>query len=177
MKIENSSGPVPVPSSAGFSRRYYRGLKPFWQDFRGLMSRRDRIRQAMRTPELTPDFRERLMLAVTEVNGCRYCRTFHVGQARQAGVSLEEISEYLKGTIPEDVPEEQKLAVCYAQHWAEMDAVPDQDYQDQVREVYGEELFQSIEIALRMIRLGNLLGNTLDYLLYRISFGHWGAGS
>jgi len=25
-----------------------------------------------------------------------------------------------------------------------------------------------------MIRIGNLLGNTFDYWLYRISLGHWG---
>ena len=114
------------------------------------------------------------MLAVTEVNLCRYCRTFHVGQAKEAGIPLDEITEYLKGTIPEEVPEEQKLAVCYAQHWAETDANPDPDYIEQVREVYGEDGSQAINMILRMIRMGNLLGNTWDYFLYRISFGSWG---
>jgi hypothetical protein len=31
-----------------------------------------------------------------------------------------------------------------------------------------------IEVVLRMMRMGNLIGNTLDYLLYRISFGRRG---
>ena len=26
-----------------------------------------------------------------------------------------------------------------------------------------------------MMRMANLLGNTADYLLYRLSFGRWGA--
>ena len=31
-----------------------------------------------------------------------------------------------------------------------------------------------INLVLRMIRVGNLWGNTWDLLLYRISFGRWG---
>lgn len=157
-----------------FDRRYYSGLRPFWKDLKFLLSRRDQIREAMGSDTLPADFRERLMLAVTEVNGCRYCRTFHVGQARQAGISTEEITQYLQGIVPEDVPEDQKLAVCYAQHWAETDADPDPEIKDQIRDVYGEETARAIEIALRMIRMGNLLGNTADFLLYIVSFGHWG---
>lgn len=161
----------------GFERRYYQGLRPFWRDFRYLLSHRDQIKEAMGSDTLPTDFRERLMLAVTEVNGCRYCRTFHVGQARQAGISTEEITQYLKGIVPEDVPEDQKLAVCYAQHWAESDADPDPEIEEQIREVYGEQTARGIDIALRMIRMGNLLGNTADYLLYKVSFGHWGGGA
>ena len=67
------------------------------------------------------------MLAVTEVNLCRYCRTFHVGQAKQAGISIEEISSISEGDNPGEVPEEQKLAVCYARHWAETETHPDPD--------------------------------------------------
>ena len=128
----------------------------------------------MRSELLTDAFRERLMLAVTEVNQCSYCRTFHVGQARKAGISPDEITKYLKGTIPEDIPEDQKLAVCYAQQWAESDTEPDPEFQDQVIEAYGEKGFQAISIVLRMIWMGNLMGNTADYLLYKLSFGKLG---
>lgn len=114
------------------------------------------------------------MLAVTEVNQCRYCRTFHVGQAREAGISTEEITQYLKGAIPADVPEDQKLAVCFAQHWAENETLPDPEFQAQVIQAYGEKGFQAMSIVLRMIWMGNLMGNTADYLLYKISFGKWG---
>jgi hypothetical protein len=30
-------------------------------------------------------------------------------------------------------------------------------------------------LAMRMIQTGNLLGNTVDFILYRISFGRWGS--
>ena len=39
---------------------------------------------------------------------------------------------------------------------------------------YGPELTPAIEAARMMIRVGNLLGNTRDCLLYRVSFGRWG---
>ena len=38
-------------------------------------------------------------------------------------------------------------------------------------ETYGEEKAAAIDIVLRMIRVGNLLGNTADYVLYRLTFG------
>jgi AhpD family alkylhydroperoxidase len=158
----------------GFQRRFYRGWKPFWHDLKHMISNREKIKAAMGSNLITEPFRERLMMAVTEVNQCSYCRRFHVGQAQKAGISTEEITQYLKGTIPEDIPEDQKLAICYAQHWAETDAQPDGEIQDQVIQAYGQRGFEEISMVLRMIRMGNLLGNTLDYLLYRISFGRLG---
>ena len=157
-----------------FHRRYYQSWSNFWKDLKYLLSNRAQIKTAMSSPQLNPAFRERLMLAVTEVNLCRYCRTFHVGQARQAGIPIEEITIYLQGTIPDEVPEEQKLAVCYARHWAETNSQPDLDYIDQVKETYGDDGFKAINMVLRMITMGNLLGNTWDYLLFKISFGQWG---
>jgi AhpD family alkylhydroperoxidase len=169
-----STLPVADKTDAGFTRRYYSSWKAFWKDLAYAFSHRDQIRRAMRSPSVDPVFRERLMLAVTEVNQCRYCRAFHIGQAKEAGISLDEINIYLQGTIPDDIPEEQKLAVCYAQHWAETDGFPDRDYLDQVREAYGEEGFEAISIVLRMIRMGNLMGNTWDYFLNKISFRRLG---
>jgi AhpD family alkylhydroperoxidase len=147
---------------------------PFWKDLKYMFSRQGEIREAMRSDLITAAFRERLMLAVTEVNQCRYCRKFHVGQAREAGISTGEITQYLKGTIPEDIPEDQKLAVCFAQHWAESETIPDLEFQAQVIQAYGEKGFQAMSIVLRMIWMGNLMGNTADYLLYKISFGKLG---
>ncbi len=171
-----NQSPMPGKRAAdkGFQRRYYSSWKEFWRDLGYLLSRRGKIKTAMRDPRIDQAFRERLMLAVTEVNGCRYCRSFHIGLAKQAGISIEEIKIYLLGTIPDDIPEDQKLAVCYAQHWAENDTQADADYREQVQDFYGEESFQSISIILRMIWMGNLLGNSWDHILYRISFGRWG---
>jgi len=173
MTIDSTDQPH-ITAKNKFQRRYYQSWSSFWSDLKFLISNRDQIKSAMNSPKLNPAFRERLMLAVTEVNLCRYCRTFHVGQAKQAGISIEEIAVYLKGTIPDEVPEEQKLAVCYARHWAETDSHPDPDYIHQVKETYGEDGFQAINMVLRMISMGNLLGNTWDYILFKVSFGKLG---
>jgi AhpD family alkylhydroperoxidase len=169
---KNSS--IDLYHARGFNRRYYRGLKEFWGDFSYLISHRSHIRDAVGANGLPLDFRERLMLTVTEVNQCRYCRTFHVQQAELAGLTGSEIKAYLDGAVPREVPEDQRLAVSYARFWAETAANPPQEIRDQVRNEYEENLFQSIEITLRMIWMGNLLGNSFDFLLFRISSGRWG---
>ncbi len=154
-----------------FQKKYYSRWKDFRDDYQFLISRRSQIRAAMAPERVSTAFRERLMLVVTEVNGCRYCRSFHAPQAFKAGVPQEELLELLAGLVPESTPEREKLALVYAKHWAEYNAVPDPDYDRKMIEVYGEETFHSIQIILRMIRMGNLLGNTGDFFLHKLSFG------
>ena len=127
----------------------------------------------MRGTLISPAFRERLMLAVTAVNGCRYCSYFHTGEALRSGLSQEEISRLLSGEFAACPPEEAP-AVIYAQHWAESNARPDPVALQKLQEIYGPEKADAIQIILRMIRTGNLSGNSWDYLLYRVSFGKWG---
>ena len=122
---------------------------------------------------IPPAFRERLMLAVTTVNGCRYCSYFHAREALLAGIPEAEVESLLSGVV-DDCPGEEAAAVFYARHWSESDADPDPDARQKLVEVYGGDTAGAIELLLRMIRMGNLTGNTWDYLLYRISFGRWG---
>ncbi len=142
-------------------------------DLRALLARRDLIRATMRGDQIGHAFRERLMLVVTGVNGCRYCSYVHAREALAAGLSPEEIGALEAGALGEG-PDDELPALLYAQHWADSDGQPDPGARRLVRERYGEEQLERIEVVLRMIRMGNLMGNTLDYLLYRISFGRWG---
>lgn len=112
------------------------------------------------------------MLAVTAVNSCRYCSYVHTKEALKSGLSPEEISRLLAGDI-DNCPEEEAVALIYAQHWAESDAHPDPEAVSKLEQTYGTEKSELIHSVLRMIRLGNLMGNSWDYLLYRISFGRW----
>lgn len=123
---------------------------------------------------IAPAFRERLMMVVTEVNGCRYCSYFHARNALQAGVPEAELRELLDQNIPKDAPADELLALAYAQHWAESGAQPDPDSVSRLEGVYGPEKANAIHIILRMIRIGNLLGNTFDYLVYLLTIGRLG---
>jgi AhpD family alkylhydroperoxidase len=122
-------------------------------------------------------FRERLMNTVTEVNDCRYCRSFHSSQAALAGISAEELEDITAGLISGNTPEVEIPALIYARHWAEENAQPDKVRIQELREYYTEPVVEAIHVILYMIRSGNLLGNTFDYLLYNISFGRWGTSS
>jgi AhpD family alkylhydroperoxidase len=157
-----------------FKRRIYHSLAELAADFRAITSRRKEIRPLMQGEVIDPAFRERLMLAVTQVNGCRYCSYGHARQALAEGISQEEIEALGQGMFAGS-PSEEVPALLYAQHWAEADGEPDQVVRQRLVEQYGEEAAAGIELVLRMIRMGNLLGNTWDYVLYRISFGRWGA--
>ena len=90
----------------------------------------------------------------------------------KSGLSRAEIDLLLSGTF-DDCPEDEKIAVMYAQHWAESDSHTDPEAYTRLRETYGKEKAEAINLLLRMIRAGNLMGNSFDYLLYRISFGRW----
>ena len=153
-----------------FNKRTYRNPKELFTDLYFPVRNRNQLREVKIKRLLSPAFQERLMLAVTSVEGCRYCSYFHSKLAIKGGVSQEEIGNLLSGDF-EGCPEEEALAVLYAQHWAEYDAHPDPEAVERLKETYGSEKAEAIHLILRMIRLGNLLGNTWDYLLYRISFG------
>lgn len=153
-----------------FRRRYYARLGTFWQDLGVMWAARKRIRAAMRE-QVSLRFRERLMLVVTEVNGCRYCSYFHAQVAATSGIHEDELRELLAGSIPAGAPAIELPALIYAQHWAERDGQPDPEAEERLNAAYGRERAEAIHIVLRMIRIGNLLGNTGDYWLYRLSFG------
>ncbi len=155
-----------------FNKRTYKNPKELIIDMWFPVRNRKELREITNKGLISPAFRERLMLAVTAVNGCRYCSYFHAKQALKSGVSPEEISRLLSGDV-DACPEEEATAVIYAQHWAESDANPEPEAVQKLQQIYGVEKAEALHLMLRMIRLGNLLGNTWDYLLYRISFGKW----
>ena len=159
--------------SKPFNKRYYSNISQFWRDFRYPLQNRDKLKLAMGGDLVSMAFRERLMLAVTAVNGCRYCSYFHAKEALRAGLPKDEIRAMQDGIV-DNAPAEELLALLYAQHWAESDAQPDPDVRQKLVESYGTRQTEAIDILLRIISLGNLLGNTTDYWLYRLSFGRFG---
>lgn len=158
----------------GFARRHYTSLGALFSDARAIFARRREIRAMMKNEVLDSAFRERLMLVVTGVNACRYCSYAHAREALAEGITQKEIEDLSEGTLAGSPPD-QMPALLYAQHWAEADGNPDPEARRVVVKRYGAQKVNTIELALQMIRIGNLSGNTLDYLLYKVSGGRWGA--
>lgn len=139
------------------------------------MSKRDQMRPLMHGELIDKAFRERLMLAVTSVNKCRYCSFAHAKQALAEGLDEEEVKALQDGMFANS-PKEELPALLYAQHWAETGGYVDPETRNQVILEYDQETVNAIELALRAIQMGNLLGNTMDYILFRLSFGRLGGG-
>jgi AhpD family alkylhydroperoxidase len=156
-----------------FRRRIYHTLGGFITDLRYILNRRKNIHVLMRGDILDPKLRERIMLVVTSVNRCRYCSYAHSREALSMGISKDEIEELGKGMF-KGSPADELSALLYAQHWAEKDGQPEEIIRSTVVEKYGMEKVKNMELAMRMIRVGNLLGNTGDYILYKLSFGRLG---
>ncbi|MEA3326147.1 MAG: carboxymuconolactone decarboxylase family protein [Chloroflexota bacterium] len=156
-----------------FNRRIYHSLRELIKDASSTMKQRKQIKILMQGGIVSTAFRERIMLTVTEVNGCRYCQYAHAKMALDAGLSQEEI-ETLSTGIFHHCPAEEVPALLYTQHWAEANANPEKETRQRVIEIYGQEKVEAMELVMRMIRMGNLLGNAWDYILFRISFGYWG---
>ena len=96
-----------------FKKRTYKNLKDFFGDLWFPIRNRKRLREITRNNLISPAFRERLMLAVTAVNGCRYCSYFHAKQALKSGITTEEIKQLLSGDIA-SCSEDEAVGVIYA---------------------------------------------------------------
>jgi len=156
-----------------FTKRIFKNPKDFFIDWWFVTRNVKRLKEATDKGLISDAFKERLMMAVTAVNGCRMCSYAHAKQALKSGISPEDINQLLSGDVA-NCPEEEAVAVIYAQHWAESDAHPDPEAAQKLQQTYGVEKAEAIHLILRMIRFGNLSGNSLDYLLYRLSFGKLG---
>ncbi|MBK8900764.1 MAG: carboxymuconolactone decarboxylase family protein [Anaerolineaceae bacterium] len=156
-----------------FKRRIYGNFGEMMADLIWPLRHRAQMRQAMRSGLVSPQFRERLMMAVTAVNQCRYCATFHTYESERVGLDNDEIRELLAGDLAH-APEEELPALLYAQHYAEHNGRPDPITRQSLKTTYGPARADAIETVLRLIRMGNLLGNSTDWLLHKVSFGYFG---
>jgi AhpD family alkylhydroperoxidase len=123
--------------------------------------------RAQRKGQMTEAFKERLMLAVTEVNGCRMCSWAHTRIALEAGLSPEEIGEMLAGQM-EKVPADELPAALFAQHYADTRGIFSREAWTGVVARYGWDGAMGILGAVRGIMLGNAYGIPLGSLLSRL---------
>jgi len=158
---------------AGFGRRTYQNIGEFLSDVWFLLRNVRQILVMTVRGTISPSFRERLMLAVIAVYRCRYCTWVHTRASLREGLKRDEIKSLLAGSV-NHCPDDEALAVLYAQHWADANGEPTPESLKMLVDAHGEEKAKAINITLRMIRVGNLTGNTWDHMLHRVSFGKLG---
>jgi AhpD family alkylhydroperoxidase len=157
-------------NSIGYNRRIYNTPGELISAAIDILRSSADFKSVARSDKIDRAFAEKIMLAVTQVNECRYCRYGHTKAALAAGVSEEEIAVILRGDF-EKFPREQGTALLFAQHFAETGGAPDPAVLDRLTAYYGEQTAAEIIFHIRMIMVGNLLGNTFDAFLSRF-VGH-----
>lgn len=121
-----------------------------------------------KNPTFSRAFLEKIMSVVTAVNGCVYCSWFHAREATAAGISQEEIDDLFQLQFDTEADDFELPAMMYAQHFAETGRNPDAEETAAFVNYYGTETASQIMLFIRMILLGNLLGNTYDAFLSRL---------
>ncbi|MHB0876278.1 MAG: carboxymuconolactone decarboxylase family protein [Anaerolineae bacterium] len=156
-----------VPSSRNaYTKRFYRP-GAFVRALAGVLWHFPALVRAVRGVRVSRQFGEEIMLAVTQVNGCRYCSYVHSRMALRAGVTADEMERLLAleiGTFPEG----QSVALAFAQHYAESDGKPDAEALARLESYYGAKMARDIIAYIRVITFANLSGTTVDAFLSRL---------
>jgi len=116
-----------------------------------------KFRYAKKHELLSEQLIERIMLAVTEVNGCEICSYAHTKMALEAGLSNEEIQNMLAG-VQNHVPADEMPAIMFAQHYADYRGQPSRESWERIVEIYELPKASGILGAIRMIMFGNAYG-------------------
>jgi len=151
-----------------FNKRIFT-LSTFAASARDLFAHLDELHTALTQHRISHAFSEKIMLAVTQVNGCRYCSYAHTRLALQAGVTEPELRDLFMGEFSH-IPEHELIAVLFAQHYAEQADRYDAATWQSLIETYGAEVASDILTHIRVITFANLYGNTFDALLARLQF-------
>jgi AhpD family alkylhydroperoxidase len=112
-------------------------------------------------------FTERIMLAVTEVNGCALCAYGHTRFALDAGMSPDEVRGLLGGVV-DGVPEDELPGIAFAQHYADTRGRPHPGAWSRIVDECGQDRALGILGTTRMIMLGNAVGIPWSALLSRL---------
>lgn len=140
----------------GIGKKLYSVRESYWIFYKGIRTMKYMFK-AKRNNELSPQFIERIMLAVTEVNGCAICSYAHTKKALESGMSNEEIQKMLSGII-EDVPASEVAAVMFAQHYADTRGNPTRESWQRIVGIYGISKAKGILGSIRTIMIGNAYG-------------------
>lgn len=142
-------------------------FKDFLIQFKAALIGIPSLIKAKKSVEISDEFFERIMLAVTEVNGCALCSYEHSRLALEAGLSNEEIEMILSaGEI--EFPENEREAILFAQHYAATKGNPTKKSLMVLGATYGSEVATQIIAVIKTIMVGNAYGIAYGTLKLRL---------
>ena len=143
------------------ARSLPRAIAHFMQNIPGLV-------RALRADRVDAQFAEKIMLAVTAVNECRYCTRYHTDMAQETGVDQATIDHILESDIDAAVNETERPALVFAQQYAEANGDPHSETLSDLRAAYESETANDVLAFVRAIYFGNLSGNTFDAITFAV---------
>lgn len=126
------------------------------------------FRSAKKNGKLSAAFIKRIMLAVTEVNGCEICSYEHTKSALEMGMGQDEIHQLLTGQT-ENYPPQESKAIFFAQHYADTKGNPSEGSWREIQAQYGDQTAMGILGAIRVIMIGNSFGIAFSAFKSRLS--------
>lgn len=153
--------------SQQFNKRLY-SIPEYYEIIRYALKTLKYMIKGKRSGDINKNFQSRIMLAVTEVNGCELCSYYHTSEALKNGMSEKDIASILEGSI-HNVPVDESVAIFFAQHYAEYKGKPKRSAWNRLRTTYGNEKAYAILAATRLIMFGNVNGIAVGALKNRLS--------
>lgn len=127
-----------------------------------------KLKKALATGVINQQFKERIMLAVTQVNGCAMCSYAHTQMALESGMSREEINQMLSGEST-NLAADEAFAVVFAQHYADSRGNPSKEAWERLNEMIGKEKSRAVLSVIHVIMAGNTYGIPLGSLKGRLT--------
>lgn len=113
-------------------------------------------------------FQEKIILAVTQVNGCRLCNYVHAKAALESGVGEDEIKMLLAGDF-EGLTQDEAEAIFFAQHYAQARGDYDASLYKKLEDHLGIEKAKAVLGTIRIIMVANTHGIALDLIKMRFT--------
>jgi hypothetical protein len=120
-------------------------------------------------------FMQKMMLAVTSVNGCRYCAWSLTLMGSGLDVPKDEMAALLAGSLGQSVSEAEAVGLAFSLHYAESGARPDAAALARLHAQYGASAAADILLTLRWVTFFNLAGNTFRSSVERLASGRFHA--
>ncbi len=115
------------------------------------------VKKAKKNKLIDDELEEKIMLAVTEVNGCELCNVYHTQKSEKIGISLNDIEILTSGGFNVGVKKEESI-LEFAKQYVIQNGDFSQSEFDKIVELYGEEFAQGVLGVIRVIMMGNAYG-------------------
>lgn len=155
------------PSSPSFAKRTFT-LPLFARSATAALKSSPTLLKALRQPATSPALREKVMLAVTAVNDCRYCSWVHTGLALQNDVDLDDLQHVLDAGTFGQLDEREAVAILYGKHFADTVREPDAEAERALARAWSPAQRAEIMAYINAIYFANLAGNSADAWLARL---------